>query len=80
MRVDDVAGIIRQAYLLERLLPQAEDVWNRLAVRVRLLLIGPGRYCYGSPRQRMPSDSINQGTKRVSMTWRRQYLPGPSCL
>jgi len=33
-----------------------------------LVLVGPGRCC--SPRERIPFDSIIEGPKRVSMTWR----------
>ena len=31
-------------------------------------VLGPGRYC--SPRHRMPSNSRNEGSQCVSMTWR----------
>ena len=39
---------------------------------VASLSFGPGRYC--SPRQRMPSNLRNQGSKWVSVTWRAMYL------
>jgi len=30
--------------------------------------VGPGKYC--SPLHRMPYNATNEGSKRVSMTWR----------
>ena len=32
--------------------------------------VGPGMYCDRSPRHRMPSNSRNDGSRCVSMTWR----------